>query len=399
MSYSERVPAAERAILILELLAGAPDGLRAGQLEEKLEIPRSALFALLNTLTSLGYVEQPVSRGPYQLGPRLATLLQPKPPGKQALILAFHEELERHSLGETTAVVTLDRNEVLVLSEAACDRMVRSVMPAGQRRPLLESAAGLVLLAGMSTSLRHRRLDTVPEDLPPTLNTIRQQGVARCERSDVIELAVPICEDGRRPTAALLVSVPAFRWTHDEETALLAALRETAARISYRLGAVAYQPYGHVAARRLGPTVEMQRDELQQFLDGPWAARLACLREDGTPHVVPVWYEWTEEAFVVAAWPGSLWAEYLLENPSVALTIDESWPPMRRVLARGRANVVRADLFGDGMNGLFCRLSARYLGAPAHMELSVPDDPEQWRAFRIVPDVLTARREVLEVEG
>jgi len=52
MTYSKHVPAAERTMRLLELLASAPDGLPAGEMLGELLFSRSALFALLNTLKS-----------------------------------------------------------------------------------------------------------------------------------------------------------------------------------------------------------------------------------------------------------------------------------------------------------------------------------------------------------
>ncbi len=396
MPYFQRVPAAERTIRVLELLIGAPNGLTAGEMAAALGAPRSVLFALLNTLKGMGYAEQPTTRGPYRAGPRLYALSRPHPFGTNTLVFTFYEEVAGRSFDETVVLAVLDGSDVLIVAEAACERPVRSVLPTGHRAPAAESAAGRVLLAGLPTVTSERRLETVPTELLTTLAEVRRQATAERAQEDTVELAVPICPDGYRPVAALLASVPTFRWSRAAGDALLASLREMAARISYRLGALVYRPYGLMAPRRLGPTVLMAPDELRIFLEGPWAARLACLRSDGSPHVVPVWYEWTGEAFLVAAWPGSLWAGYVTHHPTVALTIDEPWPPMRRVLAQGEAQAISPGELPEGLEGLFCRLSVRYLGTPAHVVVP-PEAPKGvWRAFRIVPTRLTARREQIQ---
>ncbi len=396
MPYSQHVPAAERTIRVLELLAAAPQGLTATELTARLAIPRSALFALLNTLKAMGYVEQSNPRGPYRAGPRLQALHQPRPLQANTLVSAFYEELAGHPFEETVALATLDGIDVLILAEGACDRPVRSVLPPGRRTAALESAAGWVLLAGLPAGVLEQRWPSASATLLETLAQVRRQHAAERADREVVELAVPICPDGSRPEAALLASVPAFRWSKAVGEALLAALREMAARISYRMGALVYVPYGQSVPGRVGPSVAMTARELERFLQGPWAARLACVREDGSPHVVPVWYEWTGDAFLVTAWPGSLWADYVLRHPAVALTIDEPWPPMRRVLARGQANAITSDELPGGLEALFRRLSARYLGAPERSALSSKERAGEWRAFRIVPTRLIARRQQIE---
>jgi len=136
----------------------------------------------------------------------------------------------------------------------------------------------------------------------------------------------------------------------------------------------------------------MPEAELHTFLDGPWAARLACIRPDGSPHVVPVWYEWRDATFLVAAWPGSAWADFVTQNPAVALTIDEPWPPLRRILVRGQAHILVPESIPGGIEGLRTRISARYLGAPVQSgDVPAP----AWKAFRIPPAKMIAHREQL----
>ncbi|MFP4344210.1 MAG: pyridoxamine 5'-phosphate oxidase family protein [Anaerolineales bacterium] len=382
--YSQKVPAAERTLRILELLVAHPEGLTSGEIEEALEISHSALFALLNTLKNLEYVEQEMPRRPYRAGPRLRALAGARSVDAGALTLAFYEETARHVPDETEALVVLDGAEALVLAEAPCPEPVRAVLPPGRRREAGASAAGQVLLAGLSSAALRRRLEEHPAELKDTLEEVRRQTAARQEAETLVTLAVPICPDGQQPEAALLLGVPAFRWTEERGAGLLQRLRETAARISHRLGAHTYQPYGAHPAPQLGASTGMEREELQRFLDGPWAARLACVRPDGSPHVVPVWYAWQEGTLFVAAWPGSQWAEYVRRNPDVALTIDEPWPPMRRVLVRGRAHPAQPD------EAFYERLSARYLGAPARL---AGQGPGGWQIFEIKPRTVVARKQ------
>jgi DNA-binding IclR family transcriptional regulator len=370
--------------------------LTAGQLAEAIDIPHSALYALLNTLKSQGYIVQAGARRPYRVGPRAQALSQPRPAGINTLVNAFYEEtarqMPRHALAETLALATLTDADstVLILAEAPSAQTVRCVVPAGQRTPAAEHPAGLVLLAGLTpSSLKRAGIDAALYD---TLQQTRRQTMARTTDDEAITLAVPVCPDGQHPEAALLTSIPAFRWDAASEETLLHSLREMAARLSYRLGALSYTPYGTAQAHPQGPSIPMGEEELNAFLDGPWAARLACIRPDGSPHVVPIWYEWRDATFLIAAWPGSVWADFVAQNPAVALTIDEPWPPMRRVLVRGQAQPLAPDSIPGGIKGLYTRLNARYLGTP--VQSIEADEPQTaWKAFRIPPVKMIAHRE------
>jgi DNA-binding IclR family transcriptional regulator len=392
MDYHHHVPASIRTLHILEALAAEPGGLTAGQLAETLDIPHSALYALLNTLKSQGYIVQADARQPYHIGPRAQALGQTRPAGINTLVNAFYEETARRPPAETLALATLADADVLILAEAPSTQTVRCAVPVGQRMPAVAHPAGLALLAGLTPSALERAMTHPPATLHNTLQQTRRQTVARSANDDAVTLAVPICPDGQRPEAALLASIPAFRRNAAREEALLHGLREMAARLSYRLGALSYTPYGAAQPHPHGPSVPMAEEELRAFLDGPWAARLACIRPDGSPHVVPVWYEWHDAAFLITAWPGSVWADFVTQNPAVALTIDEPWPPLRRVLVRGQVQPLTPGAITGGVAGLRARLNARYLGAPTP-PTGADTSEADWKAFRIPPAKIIAHRE------
>jgi DNA-binding IclR family transcriptional regulator/nitroimidazol reductase NimA-like FMN-containing flavoprotein (pyridoxamine 5'-phosphate oxidase superfamily) len=364
MTDDSLVPTAERTLRLIELLLEQPDGLSAQELLIQLDMSRSALFLLLRTLKALGYVEQAEKRGRYRLGPRLSAWRSSPAPVLQDLLSAFYQEAARQSWGETLALAVRTGNEILILAQVEGSRQVRSVFTAGQKYSQLSAAADI--LTGQPA---------------PDVQT---NGYQLTRTEDSIELALPVCRDGRRPEAALLLSAPAFRWQiADLLDAYLSLLRVMAARLSYQLGAPAYTPFQTQTNPALQATSALPAQQVDDFLQGPWAARLACVRPDGLPHVIPVWQEWNGEVFHVIAWKGSQWAEYLLKNPSVSLSVDEPWPPFRRVVVRGRAEAIPADGPGVDTAALVQRLTRRYLGQ-ANNGLS----QQIHTAFRIRPEYL-----------
>jgi DNA-binding IclR family transcriptional regulator len=363
------VPAAGRTVQLLELLLNYPQGITSQECIDQLEITRSSLFSLLRTLKILGYVEQNNKRGVYRPGPRLLAWRGSASSDPQDLLTAFYQETSARSQVETIALVVSNHPELLVLAQVESAQRVRSAFETGQRLSPGETAAGAVLNA------------------KPT-NAIRKLGYHLFELHDSVELALPICDDGHNPNGALLLSAPASRYQNNDILDHLPELREMAARLSYRLGAPLYAPYQGTAQPRLGPTTSLSIDEIAAFLSGPWAASLACIRPDGTPHVVPVWHEWDGTGFNVAAWGGSRWAEYLLENARVSITVDEPWPPLRRVYAEGNAlPLLEADIPG-GTAAILDRLSRRFLGRPLNPNRA----SLSWSAFRITPEKITGWR-------
>src|SRR5690606_22461237 len=144
-------------------------------------------------------------------------------------------------------------------------------------------------------------------------------------------------------------------------------------------------------AAPIGPSQELSREEIDEFLSGLWGAQLACVRSDGTPHVVPLWYEWDGEVMWVAASPGASWRGYVAETPQVSVTLDEPWSPLRRVFLTGRAEEVPEDAVDGGLEGLRRRLAVRYLGRGADRQPEL-SDTDGWVAVRIVPDRILGRQ-------
>lgn len=363
------VPAAARTVRFLELLLAHPLGISSQACIEHLDISRSSFFALWSTLKSLGYLEQPQTRGLYQPGPRLLAWRNPDRNDPQDLLSVFYQEAPPQSLDETLALAILSPPDILILAQRESSQRVRSSFEPGQRLPSEGCAAGPLLS-------------------PSPNKAIRARGYQFYAGTDSLELALPICEDGHHPTAALLLSAPKYRQTPESLQSCLPELRAMAARLSYRLGAPLYAPYGSPALSKVEPSLALSSDEIRSFLQGPWAASLACIRPDGTPHVVPVWHEWDGDAFFVAAWSGSRWADYLVENPRVSLTVDEPWLPLRRVSAQGVAYPLQEGDVAGGIAAILNRLSHRYLGQPLNPALAA----RPWRAFRINPEHLRGWR-------
>jgi hypothetical protein len=74
-------------------------------------------------------------------------------------------------------------------------------------------------------------------------------------------------------------------------------------------------------------------------------ASVATLNADGSPHVVPLWFVWLDDAvYVSVRRPGRTWAN-AAADPRVALTIDlgRAWVEITGIEIRGRAELVTAE--------------------------------------------------------
>jgi pyridoxamine 5'-phosphate oxidase-like protein len=91
-------------------------------------------------------------------------------------------------------------------------------------------------------------------------------------------------------------------------------------------------------------SMELLRDPVAVALLGSAnPARLAYTWLDGSPRVVPIWFHWTGDQFVLGSPPKAPKLKALAADPRVALTIDDNTWPHKVLLVRGRASVQRLE--------------------------------------------------------
>lgn len=79
----------------------------------------------------------------------------------------------------------------------------------------------------------------------------------------------------------------------------------------------------------------LSKDLLQSAIP----ARLAYVWTDGTPRVVPIWFHWNGQEFVLGSPSKAPKLKALAKNPKVALTIDDNNFPHKVLLVRGTAHL------------------------------------------------------------
>src|SRR5260370_40748008 len=77
----------------------------------------------------------------------------------------------------------------------------------------------------------------------------------------------------------------------------------------------------------------------QTLLQSAIPARLAYVWRDGKPRVVPMWFHWTGEEFLMGAPPNAPKMKVLADHPNVAFTIDGNEWPYSVLSVRGLAVV------------------------------------------------------------
>lgn len=133
----------------------------------------------------------------------------------------------------------------------------------------------------------------------------------------------------------------------------------------------------------------LETDLAQQLLHSPIPARLGFVATDGTPRVVPTWFEWNGTEIVMVTYvagpnigirhPAARIAA-LRANPNVALTIDTEQFRSQSVTIRGRAEVNEVN----GLASEYIASAHRYLDNGAFQMLASMDQPGTVQARIVV---------------
>ncbi len=105
---------------------------------------------------------------------------------------------------------------------------------------------------------------------------------------------------------------------------------------------------------------DMTVDEARVFLSqGARTGKLATVRADGRPHVVPIWFLLDGDELVFTTWHKSAKAAWLQRDGRIALCVDNENPPYDFVLVEGTATIDE-DLYN--LLTWATKIAARYMG-------------------------------------
>lgn len=230
-----------RVMEILELIARDSDGRRLADLSRELNIAKSTLVPILQTLCQLHYLSQNEG-GRYQAGTALFSLGAAFA-GKFPVLEYVHSQLEDlvSQLGETCYFGVLDGGQVLYLEKADSLQPLRMLTAVGHRLPAYATGIGKALLSGLDDEAVSRLycagLEPLTEhtvtdlaELTAQLAQTRKQGYAwEVEESTphVRCFAVPVRKFGN-VVAAISISIPLFRYEEDRRETILGQLQAAA---------------------------------------------------------------------------------------------------------------------------------------------------------------------------
>lgn len=234
----------QRAIAVLETLAGTHSGLGTNEVARRTGINASTVSRVLATLASGGLVEHIAESGRYRLGLRLLRL------GRAALgSLGLRDLAHPHltelaqTTGETATLSVAGEGEAVTLDYAPSPSSVRSEATVGRTSVPHATAVGKVFLAhggtlpeGPLKAFTDRTI-TDPGALEAEITATRERGWAQAlgEREvDLNGLAVPVLDHSGELVGILGLQGPAARFASERIQQSLPHLQERAALLGQR---------------------------------------------------------------------------------------------------------------------------------------------------------------------
>jgi DNA-binding IclR family transcriptional regulator len=236
------VKSAARTVELLELLAARADRpARLQELADALGVPRSSMYALLQTLISRGWVRTDVTGSLYGIGIHAlltGTGYLDSDPRVRAVRPYLDEASE--ALGETIHMGRLDGRDVAYLATRESHEYLRTILRVGRRLPAHVGALGKALLAerpdGELPEGPYEALTpnshTSRASLAADLAEIRSRGWS-VDREEGVSGIVGFGFALRYDTPALdaiSCSVPVARLTPAHEERIVAVMREIRAK-------------------------------------------------------------------------------------------------------------------------------------------------------------------------
>lgn len=232
------VPALDKAHRVLSEITKNPSSLKLIDLSKQLDINKSSMFSLLQTMEELEWV----SRNPdstYMLGPALGLMgnayLQ-----QYNLIDLFHKEamITKNKIEESLQLAKLDQRDVLYLAKEEVPSPVRLTTEPGSKLPANTTALGKVLLAFAGDEAFDSLFteEQLPSATPNTLNKkqlkeqlkqIRADGYALDLQEAIIGfscIAAPIFSAKGEAIAAVSCSMPEYKWTEKKDQVIQAVV-------------------------------------------------------------------------------------------------------------------------------------------------------------------------------
>ncbi len=136
---------------------------------------------------------------------------------------------------------------------------------------------------------------------------------------------------------------------------------------------------------------DMTQAEIRSFLmDTARTGKMATVREDGRPHVAPIWFTMEGDDFLFMTWHTSVKGKNIQRDGRVSLCVDDEKPPYAYVIVEGTAAPVNPS--PEEMLKWSTEISGRYMGDDLAEEFGKRNAVEGELLMRLTPNKIIAHK-------
>ncbi|MGD9569772.1 MAG: IclR family transcriptional regulator [Sedimentibacter sp.] len=246
-----RVQSIDRAVAILECFTENKRELKLSDIALMLDLNKSTVHGLLNTLKYHGFIEQDDITQKYRLGTRFIVYSDLVINSMDVINISYPViEKVCEKIEESVHIAMLDKSEVVVIEKRECNKSIKTSTKIGARIPAYSTADGKVILCYLEKGKLKESLPRILKKLTPNTITDKQQfsemlieiknnGYAVDYEETVqglICVAAPIFDYTGSVRYSLSTTCPTVRMTEDKIKEYIQILKKAANEISCRIG-------------------------------------------------------------------------------------------------------------------------------------------------------------------
>jgi len=149
------VPALEKGLEILELLAQEPTGLSGTQIANKLGRSTGEIYRIIQYLEWRGYLERDRESDLYSLTMRMFRLSHEHPPLRSLVASAVPlMEALAAEIGQSCHLAVMDRTAIVIVAQVDSPLPIRHSVRLGAQFPIWETSSGFLIGAHLAPSAR-----------------------------------------------------------------------------------------------------------------------------------------------------------------------------------------------------------------------------------------------------
>jgi PPOX class probable F420-dependent enzyme len=136
----------------------------------------------------------------------------------------------------------------------------------------------------------------------------------------------------------------------------------------------------------------MTREEMLELIQrGTFTGKLATVKEDGSPHVVPIWFVVDGEQLLFTTAENTVKAKNMRRDPRVTMCVDDQAPPYSFVTISGTVEL-SDDL--EEMLKWATKIGERYMGTDRAEEFGKRNAVEGELLVRLIPTKIVSEKNV-----